>query len=168
MESDVRELLRRGEKDRAFEMILDLYETKVFRLVMSMVGDAGRAEEVAQDSLLKVWQALERLDERAGLGTWIFTIARNTALTYLRAESYRRTVPLDSIAEPAAAAQRSDGDIRGLVERLPEEQRQVVVLYYYQEKSVEEVALMLDLPEGTVKSHLFRARKRLAELMECG
>lgn len=167
MESDVRQLLRQGERDRAFEMILDLYEARVFRLVLSMVGDAGRAEEVAQDSLLKVWQALERLDERAGLGTWIYTIARNTALTHLRAESYRRTVSLESIAEPAADARRDEGDIRGLVERLPEEQRQVVVLYYYQEKSVEEVALMLDLPEGTVKSHLSRARKKLAELMGC-
>ena len=58
------------------------------------------------------------------------------------------------------------GDLRELVEKLPEEQREVVVLYYYQEKSVEDVALMLDLPEGTVKSHLFRARKTLAHIMK--
>jgi len=167
MDSDVQVLLRQGQRDRAFEMILDLYETKVFRLALSLVGNAARAEEVAQDSLLKVWQALERYDGRAALGTWIYTITRNTALTHLRAESYRRTVPLESIAEPAAAAvSGAGGDVRRLVERLPEEQREVIVLYYYQEKSVEEVALMLDLPQGTVKSHLFRARKMLAEMMQ--
>lgn len=166
MEPDVRELLRRGEKNRAFERILDLYEAKVFRLVLSLVRDVARTEEVTQDSFLKVWQALERLDDRAGVGTWIYSIARNTALTYLRAESYRRTAPLESIGEPAAAAAGGDCGIRQLVEKLPEEQREAVVLYYYQERSVEEVALMLDLPEGTVKSHLFRARKQLGEWME--
>jgi RNA polymerase sigma-70 factor (ECF subfamily) len=75
-------------------------------------------------------------------------------------------VPLESIEEPAAVNRQEGGDVRKLVESLPEEQREVVVLYYYQDKSVEDVALMLDLPEGTVKSHLFRARKTLAHLMK--
>ena len=166
MDSDVQRLLQQGQRDRAFEEVLVLYETKVYRLVLSLIGNAARAQEVAQDSLFKVWQALESFDGRAALGTWIYTIARNTALTHLRAESYRRTVPLESIKEPPAVNRQESGDIRRLVERLPEEQRDVVVLYYYQDKSVEGVALMLDLPVGTVKSHLFRARKTLADMMK--
>jgi RNA polymerase sigma-70 factor (ECF subfamily) len=75
-------------------------------------------------------------------------------------------VPLESIKEPAAVNLQETGDVRKLVARLPEEQREVVELYYYQEKSVEDVALMLDLPEGTIKSHLFRARKTLAHMMK--
>ncbi len=104
------------------------------------------------------------------MGTWIYRIAHNTALTYLRAESYRQTVPIDSIAEPAAAkaSKSGAGDIRRLVEQLPEELRHVLVLFYYQGSSVEEVGLMLDLPSGTVKSHLFRARRMLAELIMKG
>jgi RNA polymerase sigma-70 factor, ECF subfamily len=104
---------------------------------------------------------------KGSAGTWVYAIARNTALSHLRSESYRRTTPLDSVDEPAAAACAGDGreDLRRAVERLPEELREVIVLYYYQERSVEDVALMLDLPSGTVKSHLFRARKRLAERM---
>lgn len=166
VDSDVQELLRQGQKDRAFERILDLYETKVFRLVFSLVGNTARAEEVAQDSFVKIWQALELYDGRASLGTWIYTIARNTALTYLRAEFYRRTVPLESIAEPAARPVFEDSGIRRLVDQLSEEQREVVMLYYYQEKSVDDVAQMLDLPVGTVKSQLFRARRTLAEMMK--
>lgn len=166
MDSDVEQLLRQGQRDRAFERILDLYETKVFRLIFSLVGNTARAEELAQDSFVKIWQALELFDGRASLGTWIYTIARNTAFTYLRAESYRRTVPLESVAEPVARLDSEDYGIRRLVERLPEDQRQVVTLYCYQEQSVEDVAQMLDLPIGTVKSQLFRARRMLAEMMK--
>jgi RNA polymerase sigma-70 factor, ECF subfamily len=166
MDSDVQRVLSQGQRDRAFEMILALYETKVYRLVYSMIGNAALAQEVAQDSFFKVWQALEAFDGRASLGTWIYTIARNTALTHLRAESYRRTVPLGAIKEPAAVNRQEHADLRQMVERLPEEQREAVVLYYFQEKSIETVAQMLDLPEGTVKSHLFRARKALAHKMK--
>jgi RNA polymerase sigma-70 factor, ECF subfamily len=160
MDSHVQRLLQQGQRDRAFEEILALYETKVYRLVLSMIGNAARSQEVAQDSFFKVWQALESFDGRAALGTWIYTIARNTALTHLRAESYRQTVPLESIKEPAAVNLQETGDVRKLVARLPEEQREVVELYYYQEKSVEDVALMLDLPEGTIKSTYFAPAKR--------
>jgi RNA polymerase sigma-70 factor (ECF subfamily) len=166
MDSDVLRMLSQGQRDRAFEEILTLYETKVYCLVFSMIGNAALAQEVAQDSFFKVWQALENFDGRASLGTWIYTIARNTALTHLRAESYRRTIPLDGIREPVATDRPDHADLRQMVETLPEEQREVIILYYFQEKSIETVAQMLDLPQGTVKSHLFRARKALAHNMK--
>jgi RNA polymerase sigma-70 factor (ECF subfamily) len=164
VDPDIQKMLRLGQRDRAFERILDLYQNKVIRLIYTLVGNIAIAEDIAQDALLKVWQALDIYDGRAALGTWIYTIARNTALTHLRAETYRRTLPLDAVAEPAATSAAEPGpDIRKHVERLPEEQREAIVLYYFQEKSVEDVAQMLDLPIGTVKSQLFRARKTLAE-----
>ena len=166
MDSAVQDLLSRGQRNRAFERILDLYSNKVFRLVLSIVGNAARAEEVSQDAFLKVWQALEVFDpKRSSVGTWIYRIAHNTALTHLRGERYRQTLPIDSINEPSAPA-GGESDIRRMVDQLPEELREVVVLYYYQGGSVNEVADMLDLPAGTVKSHLFRARRLLAEIMK--
>jgi RNA polymerase sigma-70 factor (ECF subfamily) len=170
MDSDVHQLLLHGQRNRAFEKILDLYANKVFRLVLSLVGNAARAEDVSQDVFLKIWQALDVFDaKRAAVGTWVYRIARNTALTHLRAESYRQTLPIDSIDEPyVSPAESGEGDIRRVVEQLPEELREVVVLYYYQERSVDEVAAMLELPSGTVKSHLFRARRVLAETMKGG
>jgi RNA polymerase sigma-70 factor (ECF subfamily) len=165
MDGEIHQLLAEGRRDRAFEKAVELYGTKVFRLVLSMTANAARAEEVSQDALLKVWQALDSFDpRRSSIGTWIYRIARNTALTHLRSESYRRTLPLEVAVEPSHTP--VDDDLRDLVALLPEDLREVVVLYYYQERSVDDVATMLELPAGTVKSHLFRARKMLAEKLQ--
>jgi RNA polymerase sigma-70 factor (ECF subfamily) len=85
---------------------------------------------------------------------------------------HRKTRPLDSIAEPVAAGVARCGDLLDRIElqrcvgRLPELQRDVITLFYLQEKSVDEVARMLDLPVGTVKSHLHRARLALAAMIK--
>ena len=76
MDQDIRELLSQRQKDRAFEVLLQRYQAKVFRLVYSIVGNSSRAEEVTQDSFLKIWQALAGYDGRASLSTWIYTIAQ--------------------------------------------------------------------------------------------
>ena len=166
MDSEVPQLLLDGQRDRAFEKIVALYANKVFRLVLSLIGDAARAEEVSQDVFVKIWQAMDVFDpKRAAVGTWVYRIAHNTALTHLRAESYRQTLPMDSVAEPQVSAAEPEG-IRHLVEQLPEELREVVVLYYYEERAVDEVAAMLELPSGTDKSHHSRARRVLAEMMK--
>ena len=137
-----------------------------------LLKDHGRAEEVTQDIFLKLWQVLPAYDGRASPSTWLYTIARNTCLSALRSEAYRRTFPLDSITEPASADTAGGSDVvnrnelaRSL-ERLPDVQRHVITLFYLQEKSVKDVARLLDLPEGTVKSHLHRARLALAALIK--
>ena len=167
MESEVGQLLQQGDRGRAFEKILSFYDGKVFRLVFSMLGNATQAQDVTQDVFLKIWQSIQTFDcQRASLATWIYTIARNTAISHLRSEAYRRTRPLEEISgRLVATSAGQELDIRRMVEKLPEELRAVIVLYYYQERSVDDVALMLSLPSGTVKSHLFRARKMLLESM---
>jgi RNA polymerase sigma-70 factor, ECF subfamily len=168
MDQDIQQLLSQHQKDRAFEVLLQRYQAKVFRLVFSIVGNPSRAEEVTQDAFLKVWQALPGFDGRASLSTWIYTIARNTSISHLRSEFYRKTLSLEEAPEPFAAAEPvlSRIETERLVANLPEEQREIIVLFYLQEQSIEDVAAMLDLPEGTVKSHLHRARKAMAAMME--
>jgi RNA polymerase sigma-70 factor (ECF subfamily) len=167
-DEEICRLLSRGRQTLAFEALVVRYQAKVFRLVLSMVVNVARAEEVTQDIFLKVWQSLRAYDGRAALSTWIYAIARNTSISHLRAESYRRVLPLEEAPEPASRVPSglSSLEVAQLVERLPDAQRQVVTLFYLQERSIEEVALMLDLPEGTVKSHLHRGRKTLAAMME--
>jgi RNA polymerase sigma-70 factor, ECF subfamily len=166
MSDDVQELLRSRKYDQAFERLLDVYEKKVFRMAAMMLRDPGRAEEVTQDVFLKLWRALPSYDGRAALSTWLYTIARNTALSAVRAASYRRTDPLETSPEPTAAALRPvDLALAECVDRLPDIQREVVTLFYFEDRNVGEVARMLDLPEGTVKSHLHRARRALAQMM---
>jgi RNA polymerase sigma-70 factor (ECF subfamily) len=170
MDEDVQRLLEKRRFQQALERLLDLYEVKVFRMAVMFLRNTARAEEVTQDIFLKLWQVLPAYDGRAAPSTWLYTIARNTCLSALRSEALRKALPIDSIAEPGAASGGSDVlnhiALERCLERLPEAQRHVIVLFYLQEKSVEEVSRMLDLPEGTVKSHLHRARVALAEMIK--
>jgi RNA polymerase sigma-70 factor (ECF subfamily) len=153
-----------------FERIVREYQDRIFRLALSMLGDRAAAEEAAQDALLRVWKGLPGFRAESSLSTWIYSITRNTCLTALGRGRYR-TVSLDEPGARHEAENRAATgwfaatapDAAALLGRLPVKLRQVVTLFYMQEKSYDEVARMLDLPMGTVKSYLFRARKSLAE-----
>ena len=153
-----------------FEHIVRDYQDKIFRLAFSMLGDRAAAEETAQDVLVRVWKGLGAFRGESSLSTWIYTITRNTCLTALSRVGPRQ-VSLDEPA-PRREAERhasagwqtaAPADAAALLDRLPAKYRQVVALFHMQEKSYDEVARMLDLPVGTVKTYLFRARKSLAE-----
>jgi len=176
-DQDIVELLRGGAVETAFERLVGRYEHKVYRLCCSVLRDPDQAQDAAQESLLRVWKALPRYDQRASLSTWIYTITRNRCLTAIE----RRRIQ-ESLSDPAvelevesvqAGAPERDADqaaiLRGLVEELPERYRTALTLYYYEERDVSEVAQMLGAPEGTVKTHLHRARALLLErLRELG
>jgi RNA polymerase sigma-70 factor (ECF subfamily) len=145
--------------------MLDRHEQQVFHMALAMLRDRGRAEEVTQDVFLKLWKALPTYDGRAEPSTWLYAIARNTCLSALRAESHRRTVSLDTAPEPRVDPVEQPC-VRALLARLPDEQRYVITLFYWRDKSVKEVAALLDMPEGTVKSLLHRARQALGAMIE--
>jgi RNA polymerase sigma-70 factor (ECF subfamily) len=166
MGADVQQLVQERRYDEALEAMLDLYEHKVFRMAVAILRDAGRAEEVTQDIFLKVWRALPQYDGRASPSTWLYAIARNTCLSAVRAESYRKTAALDDVPEPSAALSAPAIDWERLLTKLPDAQRHVITLFYFEERSVTEVAAMMGVPEGTVKSQLHRARRALADMME--
>ena len=168
-------LLHAGARERAFETLLARYEGKVYRLCCALLRDRSEAEDAAQESLVRVWTALARYDGRAALSSWIYAITRNRCLTVLQR---RRTLgsldELDGAPQTAQASQAGarqpwderEQQLRDLVERLPERLRRVLLLYYYEERSVSEVACMLGCPEGTVKTTLFRGRAALSELLK--
>ena len=172
---DIVQLLRTAAgRNRAFEELQRRYQGKIYRLCCALLHERDQAEDAAQDSLVRIWQALDRYDGRAALSSWIYTITRNRCLTAL--ERRRTHESWDECGEslesrgPAAAeaAQPWDGrpgQLRALIELLPERLRRVLLLYYYEERSVTEVALMLGAPEGTIKTALFRARAALAEML---
>ena len=168
---DIVELLQGGSHGAAFDRLLERYERKVYGLCCSLMRDPDQAADAAQESLLRVWKALPGYDQRASLSTWIYTITRNRCLTAIE-----RRRDLDSLSDPAveqvaeaavAATPEAGQDhlelLRELVEALPERYRRTLTLYYYEEKSVAEVAEMLGQPEGTIKTNLHRARALLSE-----
>lgn len=168
MDEDVQRLLQTKRYTEALEHLMNRYETKVFRMALAFLKNAARAEDVTQEIFLKLWQALPDYDARAAPGTWLYKIARNTCLSASRSDSYRRTLSFDATTEPAAPAPAviKDLDVAKSIDRLPQIQRTVITLFYLQEKSIDEVARMLGIPEGTVKSHLHRARLALGEIMK--
>ena len=99
MGGDVRQLLQARRYCEALEALLDSHEQQVFRMALVMLRDRGRAEEVTQDVLSKLWKA--QLWRARPSFPWLYSIARNTCLSALRAESYRRTIALDEVDDPA-------------------------------------------------------------------
>jgi len=237
-DQDIVELLQSGARAAAFEMLVARYERKIYRLCCAMLRDRGLAEDAAQESLLRIWKALDHWDpdRRASLSTWIYAITRNRSLTAI---ARRRAAEVadgtaQRHAEPGAggagaggagtgvagagvagaggagagvagvgvagaggagtgvawagasgagvagavaacadvawagatAADAAEDDeraalLRALVDALPDRYRCAVTLYYFEERSITEAALMLGVPEGTVKTHLSRARALL-------
>jgi RNA polymerase sigma-70 factor (ECF subfamily) len=170
-DGDIAELLRAGERDRAFDALLARYEQKIYRLCCAMLRDRAHAEDTAQESLVRIWKALDGYDGRASLSSWVYAITRNRCLTALERRRFMDSLDDGDVETEIAVLARPDQapsddrseQLRELVDLLPERLRRTLVLYYFEERSTREVAQMLGCPEGTVKTHLFRARAALTE-----
>jgi RNA polymerase sigma-70 factor (ECF subfamily) len=115
----------------------------------------------------ELWLALPSYDGRAALSTWLYTIARNTCLTAARAETYRRPAGDIRTFEPHAEPIRPENiALQSAIDRLPEVQRTILTLFYFEDRNIAEVASLLGMPEGTIKSHLHRARRALCDMLE--
>lgn len=175
-DADIVGLLRDGQAHQAFESLVQRYESKVFHLCLAMLRDSHSAQDIAQDSLLRVWRSLSSYNAgTAALSTWIYAIARNRCLTELarrkQAGALRDDAATwDAIEQlPAAAPDHDAGALtllRQMVDALPKPYQTCLKLYYFEEHSVDQVAAMLDLPQGTVKTHLHRARHALYQALQ--
>lgn len=166
----------------AFREIVLRYQRPVFGLIVRMVRDPGRAEELAQDAFVKAFRALHTYDVQRCFSTWLFTIAHHVAIDELRkaAPEVRSLdemndggdrnvdIPDSNGSTPAVLAERAAlaSALRTAIGRLRPEYRAVVTLRYEGELEYGEIAEITGLPLGTVKSTLFRARKELAEHLE--
>lgn len=165
------ERARRGDQD-SFRILIELHARAVYTLALRIVLSPQDAEEVAQDAFVRAWRALPEFRGESSFATWLYRIASRRAL--VRAVSLRRRAqsetPLDAHdvegrPDPASipATNRTRLRLERLVAALPEMQRAAVTLFYLQNRSVQEVATTLDLPPGTVKTHLYRSRAALRE-----
>jgi len=164
--------IRRGDEN-AFRPLVELYHRRIFGLVLMIVRDYSGAEEVTQDAFVRAYRHLNRYDERRPFYPWLATIAVRHAQTWLksRARIFRReATPLDDSMDhtspgddPLTAIITNERRqmLWRLVAALPLGQRTTVILYYRQEMKVNQIAQVLGVTSGTVKTLLFRARQTL-------
>jgi RNA polymerase sigma-70 factor, ECF subfamily len=174
-ERELIERCRQGD-ETAFRELVDQYKSLVFGLIVRSVSNRGRAEELAQDVFLKVHKGLPYFRGESKLSTWIYRIVVN-ALSQERPDL--ATASLDDVREgddqprlQPAADDRSFGDLvlrdrlEKAIERLPIQYQVLINGHYMKGMQYEELAAALDLPMGTVKTHLHRAKRRLRHLLE--
>jgi len=154
-----------GRADRqAFRELYDRHAERVYRFSISLVRNTHLAEEVLQETMLTVWRHAASFRGASKATTWILGIARNQAHSLLRREKKGERLPEDPKGEPdPAEVAEIDVRVTRALQTLSSEQQEVLHLVFYEEMSLADAAAVLGIPEGTVKSRLFYARKALAK-----
>jgi len=163
--SDVELLIRIADRDRgAFHLFYERHRGRVFHFAVSITRSPDLAEEVLQETMTAVWNGAKRFKGQSKVTTWLLGIAKNQAYNLLRREDRGRRLPdaWDRRPDPSTEVERSVHVERAL-DALPEAQREVLHLVFYENLTVEEMAELLGIPEGTVKSRMYHARRNLAK-----
>jgi RNA polymerase sigma-70 factor (ECF subfamily) len=181
--SDEELMLRVKVGDReAFNSLMGRYEKPVMNMVYRYLQDYDVAQDLMQETFLRVYKARERYEVRSKFSTWLFQITVNLCLNERRSRSYRSHDSLEAMAERESPRQVKDSRIRNpnvdsnrreLAERvqaavraLPEQERAMVILSKWEEKSYEEIAEIMNCSVDAVKSRLYRAKKMLRESLK--
>ena len=162
-----------GEK-ASMHVLYARHNVRVYRFILRIVGDATIAEDLVSQVFLDVWRTAGQFEGRSQVSTWLLAIARFKALTALRNRKHEDVdqdevlaIP-DTAENPEACMNRSQTSesLRRAVEQLSPAHREIIDLIYYHEKSVEEVGQIIGIPQATVKTRMFYARKQLADLLK--
>ena len=153
----------------AFEQLVEKYQTMVFTLAFRVLQNHEDAEEVAQDVFVKVFNSLKNFQQKSNFKTWLYRIVYNESINRLR--SRKKRIPLVDLNEkttlhlfdPGSINDSSDEIkfIQKAIQNLPETERIILSLYYYEDMPVKEIAKITELTETNVKTRLFRSRQKL-------
>jgi len=148
----------------AFRELYDRFADRVFRYALTLLRNRHLAEDVLQETMIAVWEGAGTFAGRSQISTWILGIARNQAYRMLRGEAKGERMANEPLVfpDPTPVVEREER-VQKAVAALPPEQREVVFLAFYERLPYEEIARVQGVPEGTVKSRMFHAKKRLAE-----
>lgn len=183
-EADIQMVLAVREGDTtAYRGLVEKYQTRVYQLVYGMVRNQEDAKDLTQDAFVKAYDNLHRFRLEASFYTWIYRIASNVAIDFIRKRKRRGTTEFDEqiaargadggMAEqhgqdsPSRTLERKQlyARIMDAMQELPEDQRQVILLRELEGLAYKEIAEVMEVPEGTVMSRLYYARKKLQKLL---
>jgi RNA polymerase sigma-70 factor, ECF subfamily len=158
----------------AMHILYCRHNVRVYRFILRIVRDATTAEDLVSQVFLDVWRTASQFQGRSQVSTWLLSIARFKALTAMRQRRFEdidqedvRQIP-DESETPETSLDRNDTSaiLRACVAKLSPAHREIITLVYYHEKSVEEVGAIIGIPQSTVKTRMFYARKQLADLLK--
>ncbi|MGA7805356.1 sigma-70 family RNA polymerase sigma factor [Bradyrhizobium sp.] len=157
----------------AMHILYSRHNVRVYRFILRIVRDTTMAEDLVSQVFLDVWRTASQFEGRSQVSTWLLSIGRFKALTSLRQRRFEDIDQEDvlEIADEADTPERSlerattSQILRACVAKLSPAHREIINLVYYHEKSVEEVGQIIGIPQSTVKTRMFYARKQLAELL---
>ena len=161
-------------KERAYTAIIKKYQEKLYWLVRRMVVDHDDANDVLQNVFIRVWKGLENFREDSQLYTWLYRIATNESLTFIEQQKKRTSVSLNNeesgLSNKIRADQHFDGQklewkLQLAIQQLPEKQRIVFQLRYYDEMPYEEMSKVLETSEGALKASYHHAVKKIEDYM---
>jgi RNA polymerase sigma-70 factor, ECF subfamily len=158
----------------AMQVLYARHHVRVYRFILRLVGNTTTAEDLISEVFLDVWRQAGKFEARSAASTWLMAIARFKALSVLRRKPEEElddetAEAIEDLADdPEVTVQKKNkGEIlRKCLSALSSDHREIIDLVYYHEKSVEEVAEMVGIPEATVKTRMFYARKKLSELLK--
>jgi RNA polymerase sigma-70 factor (ECF subfamily) len=159
---------------RALRGLFARHHVRIYRFILRLVQNQAIAEELTNEVFLEVWRKAGTFEGNSSASTWMLSIAHHRAISSLRKrresawDEHAALKLADASDDPETAAQKADkGDIlRRCIDALSTDHKSIVDLVYYHELSVAEAARVLRIPENTVKTRLFHARKRLADLLK--
>ena len=154
-------------------MLFARHNVRVFRFLMRIVGNDATAEDLVNEVFLEVWRNAGRFEARSQVSTWILAIARYKALASMRRRQHDELdeeaseMIEDTADDPEVTVQKTERSalLQQCLKQLSIAHRQVVDLVYHHEQSIDEVAAIIGVPASTVKTRMFYARKRIAEMM---
>jgi len=164
--------IRTGDQ-RAFAELIDRYKARIFHTTLRILGNREDAEEASQDTFVRAYRGLENFREDATFSTWIYRICVNTCLNLLESRKRFKAQDIDNtpaedlpyIESPENNFEEADLQARvfSVMANLPAKYRTILVLYHIQHLAYQEIAAIMQMPMGSVKTHLFRARALLRE-----
>ena len=172
-----KEILIKAQKGdlTAFESILSFYEKAIFNYCLRIVKNKDNAEDITQDTFIKVYTHRKSIDPEKNIKTWIFTIATNTAYDFLRNKKRKNETSLEEENETILdlkAYYSEEGmvsDIEKALSKINIEYKKALLLFYQEGFEYKEIALILGIPINTVKTHISRGKEQLKEnLLEYG
>jgi RNA polymerase sigma factor (sigma-70 family) len=179
MQLDDKELLHQFKqpetKEKAFTAIIKKYQEKLYWHIRRMVVDHDDANDVLQNVFIKVWKGLENFREDSQLYTWLYRIGTNESLTFLDQQKRRATVSMDETesslsnkikADEGFDANKLEWKLQLAIQQLPEKQRAVFTLRYYDEMPYEEMSRVLETSEGALKASYHHAAKKIEEFIK--